>query len=198
MTRFIVPALTICLVAGWLVNAQDTNVQPNPNTVRNAQDRDNVPQDRDRQDNVRRDTDTRRVDVYVRVQPGVKANQRASEITGMSVRNAAGESLGSINDIVLDVTTGKVRYFAVSYGGFLGLGNKLFAVPPQSFELRQDDNRNNFLVLNLSEEQLKNAPGFDQDRWPDFATDAQWRQRIDTYYDTTGRTDANRTVTPRR
>lgn len=99
----------------------------------------------------------------------------------MKIKNAAGKDLGTVKDIVLDVSKGNVRYFAVSYGGFLGLGDKLFAVPPQSFEWRRDGDTN-YLVLNLSEERLKNAPGFDQNHWPDFANDAQWREKIDTYY----------------
>lgn len=116
-----------------------------------------------------------------KVAADVKPSQRAGEIIGMKIKNAAGKELGTVNDIVLDVTKGNVRYFAVSYGGFLGLGDKLFAVPPQSFEWHRDGDTN-YLVLNLSEERLKNAPGFDQDNWPNFATDAQWREKIETYY----------------
>jgi sporulation protein YlmC with PRC-barrel domain len=116
-----------------------------------------------------------------KVNPDVKINQRASEIIGMKVKNASGKDLGTVNDVVLDVNKGTVRYFAVSYGGFLGLGDKLFAIPPKSFEWKRDGDKNH-LVLNLTEERLKNAPGFDQDHWPDFATDAQWREKIDTYY----------------
>lgn len=117
-----------------------------------------------------------------KVAPEVRTNQRASEIIGMKVKNAAGKDLGTVNDIVLDAGQGNIRYLAVSYGGWLGLGDKLFAVPHKAFEWRQDDNRNNYLVLNLTEQQLKDAPGFDQNHWPDFANDAQWRQKIDTYY----------------
>lgn len=116
------------------------------------------------------------------VAAGVGMNQRASQIMGMEVKNLDGKVLGSINDIVLDPATGKVRYLAVSYGGWLGLGDKLFAVPNQAFQWRKDDNQKTYLVLNLSEERLKSAPGFDQDHWPDFATDKQWRQKVDTYY----------------
>jgi sporulation protein YlmC with PRC-barrel domain len=112
----------------------------------------------------------------------VKLSQRASEIIGMKVKNAAGKDLGTINDIVLDAGKGNIRYLAVSYGGWLGLGDKLFAVPHKSFQWKQDDSRNNYLVLNLTEQQLKSAPGFDQNHWPDFATDTQWQQKIDSYY----------------
>ena len=116
------------------------------------------------------------------VSAGVGMNQRASQIIGMEVKNLDGKVLGSVNDIVLDPSSGKVRYLAVSYGGWLGLGDKLFAVPNQAFQWRKDDSQNTYLVLNLSEERLKNAPGFDQDHWPDFASDKQWQQKVDTYY----------------
>ncbi len=116
-----------------------------------------------------------------KVAADVKPSQRAAEIVGMKIKNAAGKDLGTVKDIVLDVSKGNIRYFAVSYGGFLGLGDKLFAVPPHAFEWHRDGSTN-YLVLNLSEERLKNAPGFDQSHWPDFATDTQWREKIDTYY----------------
>lgn len=63
-----------------------------------------------------------------KVAPDVKLSQRASEIIGLNIKNAAGKQLGTVNDIVLDVNKGSIRYFAVSYGGFLGLGDKLFAI----------------------------------------------------------------------
>lgn len=117
-----------------------------------------------------------------KVAPEVKVSQRASEIIGMKVKNDAGKDLGTVDDIVLDVRQGDALYFAVSYGGVLGFGDKLFAIPMQSFEWKQNDDRTNHLVLNLSEQMLKDAPGFDKNHWPNFATDAQWRQKVDTYY----------------
>jgi len=110
---------------------------------------------------------------------------RASEVIGMTVKNPAGKDLGTVNDFVIDLNSGHVRYFALSYGGWLGLGNKLFAVPHEKFQVRRFADSNKFyLVLDISEETLKNAPGFDQSAWPDFATDSQWRQKIDRYYKT--------------
>jgi sporulation protein YlmC with PRC-barrel domain len=118
--------------------------------------------------------------------PGQSATQvahRASTVIGMTVKNAAGKDLGTVNDIVLDMGTGHVRYYALSYGGWLGLGDKLFAVPHKTFQVRRfADSDKHYLVLNVSEEKLKNAPGFDQNNWPDFANDAQWREKVDRYY----------------
>lgn len=54
---------------------------------------------------------------------------RASKLIGMNIENSKEENVGEINDIVLDSKSGKIQYLAVTYGGFLGLGNKMFAVP---------------------------------------------------------------------
>jgi sporulation protein YlmC with PRC-barrel domain len=108
---------------------------------------------------------------------------RASEIAGMSVRNPQGKELGTIKDTVIDVKAGQVKYAALSYGGFLGLGDKLFAVPWDALEHHQDiANDKHYFVLNVDEETLKRAPGFDSDKWPNFA-DQQFSGGIDKYYD---------------
>jgi len=107
---------------------------------------------------------------------------RASEIIGMTVRNQSNKDLGSVNDLMVDMGAGKVRYAALSYGGFLGVGNKLFAVPWNAFHCDRYPNSNkHYLELSINEDTLKNAPGFDKDKWPNFA-DSQFGQGIDTYY----------------
>ena len=109
--------------------------------------------------------------------------QRSSILTGMSVRNAENEDLGEVNDIVIDVTTGDVHYLAISYGGILGIGDKLFAVPVDAFRLGQDEGSDSYhLVLPVDEITLKKAPGFDQDQWPNFA-DKSWSDKINKHYE---------------
>lgn len=109
---------------------------------------------------------------------------RASKIEGLNVRNAAGDKVGSVNDIVLDLHTGKVAYIAMSVGGVLGIGERLFAVPFDQMRLEEDQNHNDrFFVINVSKEKLDKAPGFDKNHWPDFA-DPHWSQDIDKYYRT--------------
>lgn len=103
----------------------------------------------------------------------------AETLIGDDVYNTAGESLGDIKEIMLDMQSGKVAYAVLSFGGFLGMGEKLFAVPWHA--LRLDTERHGF-VLNVSKEQLKAAPGFDKDDWPDM-TDPLWIKTIDSYYD---------------
>src|ERR1051325_8418689 len=94
----------------------------------------------------------------------------AGTLSGDRVRNSAGEDLGKIEEIMLDVPSGRVAYAVLSFGGFLGMGNKLFAVPWQALTLNERDHE---FILNVEKQQLENAPGFDKDNWPDMA-DPKW------------------------
>ena len=108
---------------------------------------------------------------------------RVSKLTGMNIQNQAGEGVGEINDLVLDVNTGKIRYAAVTYGGFLGIGNKMFAVPFEAFRFERDRDDANAvrLILDVTEQQLEGAVGFDEDNWPDFA-DEKFGLELDKRY----------------
>jgi len=110
---------------------------------------------------------------------------RASKIIGMKVTNESGKDLGSVNDLVIDLDQGEIRYAAVSYGAVLGLGGKLFAVPWHAFDVRKTVNADGYhLVLTgVTEAELKNAPGFDQNTWPDFA-DEDFKAQLDKFYRT--------------
>lgn len=104
---------------------------------------------------------------------------KASSIIGTNVVNPKGESLGSIKEVVIDPRTGKVAYAVVSFGGFLGMGEKLFAIPFTSFEYDVEENE---YVLEVSKERLKAAPGFDSDNWPSMAEE-KWNRDIYKYYE---------------
>tara|TARA_R110002073_G_scaffold7245_17_gene41440 strand:+ start:3425 stop:4069 length:645 start_codon:yes stop_codon:yes gene_type:complete len=124
---------------------------------------------------------------------------RVSQLIGYNIQNSLGESVGEIKDIVLDATTGKVRYAAVTYGGFLGMGNKLFAVPFEAFRVQVDpdelddgddiDSDDYVLVLNVTQEQLKGQQGFDEDNWPNMA-DRTWARDLDKRYNVNRNEDA--------
>lgn len=105
----------------------------------------------------------------------------ASTLTGDDVYNLQDEKLGDVKDIMLDMRTGKVAYAVLSFGGFLGMGEKLFAVPWAALKLDTDNKR---FTLNADKERLENAPGFDKDSWPDMA-DPVWANGIHSYYGTT-------------
>jgi len=102
----------------------------------------------------------------------------ADTLQGDKVVNTKGESLGKIEDIMLDVSSGRIAYAVLSFGGILGIGNKLFAIPWHALTL--DADRECF-VLDVDESRLKTAPGFDEDHWPSMA-DPTWASEIYTYY----------------
>ncbi len=102
----------------------------------------------------------------------------ASTLNGDSVKNHKHESLGDLKDIMIDTTNGKIAYGVLSFGGVLGMGEKLFAVPWEALKI---DGDNKQLLLNVDKEQLKDAPGFDKDHWPNFA-DQAFTDRMRSYY----------------
>jgi sporulation protein YlmC with PRC-barrel domain len=105
---------------------------------------------------------------------------KIENILGVDVQNTAKESLGKIEEVVLDKLTGHARYVVLSFGGVFGLGDKLFALPWNA--LHYDTNEECFIV-NISKDKLKNAPGFDKDSWPNMA-DKTWEETIYNYYGT--------------
>lgn len=105
---------------------------------------------------------------------------QASKLIGLNVRNKDGEKLGTVNDLVLNIETGKIAYVALSVGGVLGVGDKLFAVPYGQMAFDHGKNEQ-FFVLDMAKEKLEAAPGFNKSDWPNFA-DPNWTNKIDTYY----------------
>jgi sporulation protein YlmC with PRC-barrel domain len=99
-------------------------------------------------------------------------------LKGDSVHNSEGENLGKIEDFMLDMESGRIRYAVLSFGGIAGFGDKLFAVPPETLKIDTDKK---CLVLNVAKERLKDAPGFDKDNWPNFADNALGRDVYDYY-----------------
>jgi hypothetical protein len=102
----------------------------------------------------------------------------ADTLIGDSVVNAAGEDLGEVKAIMLDVESGRIAYAVLSFGGFLGMGNKLFAIPWSALTLDAGEKR---FVLDIAKERLNNAPGFDKDHWPSMV-DASWATKLHEFY----------------
>lgn len=90
--------------------------------------------------------------------------------------NADGQNLGKIEDLVVDLTSGEVTYAALSFGGFLGMGDKLFALPWKVLHPEPDR-----VVVSVTKELLEKAEGFDKNDWPDLA-DVTVRTKIHRYY----------------
>lgn len=102
----------------------------------------------------------------------------ASTLKGDKVVNHQGEDLGKIEELMIDLDRGRIAYAVLSFGGFLGMGDKLFAIPWQAFGV---DTAGKRLVLNVSKELLEKAPGFDKSTWPNMA-DPAWGSKLYGYY----------------
>jgi sporulation protein YlmC with PRC-barrel domain len=105
----------------------------------------------------------------------------ASTLKGDPVRNSRGEDLGKAEDLMIDLETGRIAYVVLSFGGFLGMGEKLFAVPWSAMTVDLD---RHCFILDVPKERLKDAPGFDKDNWPDFSDEA-WGSQIYSFYQVT-------------
>jgi len=102
----------------------------------------------------------------------------ADTLEGDKVMNRKGDDLGTIEDIMIDVQSGRVAYAVLSCGGFLGMGDKLFAIPWGALTL--DANRHCFL-LDSDKARFEKAPGFDKDHWPSMA-DNSWAMQVHEFY----------------
>lgn len=104
--------------------------------------------------------------------------QKATDLTGKRITNRANENLGTLDNIVIDARSGRILYGVGSFGGFLGLGEKLFAIPWPSLQLTSDAKE---FMFEVDRERLKAAQGFDKQNWPDFA-DERWATTTYQHY----------------
>src|SRR5450755_3370427 len=94
----------------------------------------------------------------------------ADTLTGDKVVNRQKEDLGTIEHLMIDVKKGRLAYAVLSFGGFLGMGDKLFAIPWGA--LAVDTSEEQF-ILDIDRKVLEGAPGFDKAHWPNMA-DRAW------------------------
>ena len=105
----------------------------------------------------------------------------AASLKGTAIVNREGENLGNLEEIMLHLDSGDVAYAVVSFGGFLGMGDKHFAVPWDALTVDTNEHR---IVLDVDRERLENAPGFDKDAWPTTA-DTGWMTDLYRHYGAT-------------
>ena len=150
-------------VGGAVAQEDTTQPQPNPPVQQPAENLQNADQARPGQ-------------------PGEQAGQTAQnqqarmgrlheldDLIGAKIRNPQNEDLGEIEEMVVDVNDGSIRYAVVSFGGFLDVGDELFAVPLKAMTLQKDDDGEPTFVVDIDKQRLENAQGFDKDNWPNFA-----------------------------
>ena len=116
---------------------------------------------------VKRDNDARgNYTQEVRVEKTVKPINRAHNLIGMQIRNRNNEDLGEIKDLVIDFQSGKVAYATIATGGFLGVKEKLLAVPLSA--LTPSERSDAYLILDATKGEIMDAPGIAQTNWPDY------------------------------
>ena len=101
----------------------------------------------------------------------------AEKVEGTSVYNLAGEKLGTVEDVMLDKVSGKAIYAVMSFGGFLGIGEKYHPLPWST--LKYDEGRGGY-VVNLDKRKLESAPTYAMD--DDFRWTPEYGRSVDRYY----------------
>lgn len=94
------------------------------------------------------------------------------------VKNLQGEDLGEIEEFMIDLDSGRIAYAVLSFGGFLGFGDKLFAIPWEALTVDADEE---CFVLDVDKQTLEDAPGFDKDNWPSTA-EHDWLVEVYEFY----------------
>jgi len=101
----------------------------------------------------------------------------AQKVKGTTVYNLAGEKLGSVEDVMIDKVSGRAIYAVMSFGGFLGMGEKHHPLPWAT--LKYDMQKGGY-VVNLDKKQLEGAPSYD--RGSEFKWTSDYGRKVDSYY----------------
>jgi sporulation protein YlmC with PRC-barrel domain len=102
----------------------------------------------------------------------------ADKVEGTAVYNPAGEKIGKIENIMIDKQSGKVAYAVMSFGGFLGIGDKHYPLP---WSMLKYDTRLGGYVVNLDKKVLEGAPSYESRDRIDW-DDEKWGRRVHDYY----------------
>ena len=102
----------------------------------------------------------------------------AGKLTGYRIRNERRQDLGTVEEILIEVSTGRVLYALFAFGGVLGIGSKLFAVPWEGLSFDADHRE---FILDVDRELFESAPGIDPNHWPDMS-DPAWVAELYRFY----------------
>jgi sporulation protein YlmC with PRC-barrel domain len=122
--------------------------------------------------------------------------QQASKLMDMSVQNLQKEKLGDVENVLLDLRSGRIVAIIIASGGILGIGDELSAVPPSAFRFSED---RDILQLDASKEVLASTPHFKSNQWPDVGdpiyADGVYRAfNVEPYFSTNATTQADNTA----
>jgi sporulation protein YlmC with PRC-barrel domain len=102
----------------------------------------------------------------------------AATLSGERVVTRHGETVGNVSELMLDVQRGRIAYAVVAHGGFMGLGERLHAIPWGALRF---DAEHGCLVLDAERRTFLDAPGFDKEHWPS-TPDAAWHHTLHRHY----------------
>ena len=103
---------------------------------------------------------------------------RTADVIGKKIIGVHQESLGKVEELVLDKQSGMVRYAVLARGGFMGIGSEFYAIPWEALDYCTE---NSAFRVNISKDDIEKAPGFNKDDWPDFA-DQSWDKSNSEFY----------------
>jgi sporulation protein YlmC with PRC-barrel domain len=120
-------------------------------------------------------------DLHSAAQAGLNERDlaKARDIIGMNIKNSAGETLGEVKDMVIDLPAGRELYSVI--GSSTLFGGKLATVPPSALTRSADGKH---LVLNMDTAKFKAAPTFESGKWPDMS-DRTYGKEVYGYYGVT-------------
>jgi hypothetical protein len=115
---------------------------------------------------------------------------KGSQLIGAKVEDPSGQNIGKVEDVMVD-SSGRVQFAVLSFGGFLGVGEKWYAIPWNAMHIERDREGMDVkrIVLDVTKETLERAPSFARDRWPD-TRDNQWTRDTQKYWSDTSITMA--------
>jgi hypothetical protein len=103
----------------------------------------------------------------------------SDKVEGTAVRNSNGDKIGTIEHVMLDKISGKIAYAAMSFGGFLGMGEEYRALPWSALRYNQSLDA---YELNVTEDQLRKAPVVRDDFFTTGVADRRWEDNIHRHY----------------
>jgi sporulation protein YlmC with PRC-barrel domain len=121
--------------------------------------------------------------------------QKAGKFMGTPVKNRQDEKLGKVENLMVDLSAGRIVAVIISSGGYIGLGDELSAVPPTALRFNAEHDT---LQLDASKDMLASSPHFKANEWPDFsqpgyAGGVYHAYKVEPYFSTTATTDADNT-----
>ena len=102
----------------------------------------------------------------------------SDKVEGTPVYNPKGERLGKVHHLMIDKYTGHVAYAVMSFGGFLGIGEKYYPLP---WKMLTYDPRMGGYVVDLDRDRIEKAPSYTDRDMPDWS-DRSYIKRIEEYW----------------